>query len=99
MWTNGMAIAQESHRAAYGENHLGRLMDQTIEEAAELIAAIQQSRRGRASNIVEECADLYICVEFLRRVVDPSGHLFTQTVNEKIQVLQQRLDAMEMARK
>lgn len=59
--------AIEAHIKLLGPLHLEVSMRQTMEESAELTVKLLHWWRGRAKrpDIVEELADLYICMEFL----------------------------------
>lgn len=68
--TNGTEMAYETHKRVYGEQHHDRLVDQAIEEMAELTAKLVQQRRGRAVgnlDIIEEAIDVTLCLDFLLR--------------------------------
>lgn len=76
-WSEFVEKQYKEHQAIYGDNHMDRLYDQTIEEAAELIVAIQHLRRSRCKpiEVMGEYADLVMCVEFLLRTWQPVDNI------------------------
>lgn len=80
-----------AHKRFYGERHLERLVDQTIEEAAELIQALAKYKREvmhehrntiSTSRIVEEAADLTLCVNHFLRAVNYEAPAFETLVED-----------------
>jgi NTP pyrophosphatase (non-canonical NTP hydrolase) len=63
--TNGMLQAIYAHRRVWGENHEARAVDQTLEEMAELAIELLHRRRGRKSDILDEIADVLVCLDMV----------------------------------
>lgn len=60
-----LAEANRLHGLRHGKRNIDRLLDQTVEECAELQATIMQFARGRVGrgNIEKEMADVIICID------------------------------------
>lgn len=86
-------IAYEKHKQAHGEGHLNRLMDQTIEECAELQTALMHLRRGRISTeqVACESADVIFCIKFLMMTLCMDVAVDT-LIENNAENLSQRLD-------
>ena len=79
--TNSMDSAILAHRGCWKDEHMIRAMDQLIEEMAELIVEISHSRRGREHNILEEIADVELCLEIVKDSMGIKWH--PETEDEK----------------
>ena len=73
-------------------------LDQVIEEAAELIVAVNHYKRRRAGSlreVIEEMADMTIMLGQLLELLDDHRDEYTQVVDYKIQRLRERLLSYE----
>jgi NTP pyrophosphatase (non-canonical NTP hydrolase) len=68
-------------------------LDQAVEEFCELITAILHHKRGRASNIAEECADASIMLDQIKIMV--GDNLVEQFKHQKLQRLAVRLESVQ----
>ncbi len=75
-------------------------MNQTAEECAELIVAINHYRRGRIdiNDLMEEVADVYLMINQLM-LMDENGSSFEDWVEYKIKRVKERLDEAEVSPK
>jgi hypothetical protein len=62
-----IADAYALHMKHYDAAHYERVMDQLVEEMAELTTALMHERRGRRDRIDGELYQVLICAEFLMR--------------------------------
>lgn len=90
-----LAKANSLHKAINGDKNLARMVDQTVEECAELLAAMMQLRRGRGDTpkIIEEVADVMICLDAVLDEIS-SKREFNKTFTAKV-----RKYAKNMAKK
>jgi hypothetical protein len=85
--TDQVEDALWTHKLLWGDQHLNRVVDQLVEEMAELTKELLKYRRhGTRSSVIEarirgEMADVFQCMEFLGREVAMSREDVTERVN------------------
>lgn len=101
--TNSVLRAACVHRNYWGEEHGTRCAEQLIEEMAELTVEVSHYLRGRQANLVEEIADVEICLTLLKDalgLLGCSSHIparikeetYRRTMTEKAERLSRRLE-------
>jgi NTP pyrophosphatase (non-canonical NTP hydrolase) len=65
--THGARMGYMKHKDYWGEQHKARVVDQLIEEMAELTKELMKARRGgdNKSEILRELCDVLLCLEYL----------------------------------
>ena len=99
----------ELHREVHGVHHFSRLVDQAVEELAELTVALAHFQRGRCGtdHVVEEYTDVIICMDaimdaFIRdrakyKCEDCVANDLNHAMAYKLQRLKNRLTEMKRA--
>jgi len=66
---NEIDEAYRSHKRYWGVAHHGRILDQLVEESAELIQAIMKYKRREViyDRVEEGIADVLLCIDFFLR--------------------------------
>ena len=96
--SHGVEEAYRKHKEFYKDKQLSRLLDQTIEEAAEVIQAICKIRRSCGSNefdhLRDEVEDLILCIDFLSREIYPDEHaLHIKGTDKALELIQKLTEA------
>jgi len=74
---SGIDLALKKHSEVHGANSIQRIEEQLVEEACELVVQLMRVRRGRVTrlhgSVLEEIADVQICLEGLKWFAGISG--------------------------
>lgn len=99
MLTKKAADVYRHHTLVHGDKHRDRLIDQAIEEAAELIVALShyRSERCNTDRFAEEYADLRVCMEFLFKTVGVQDDFMKMAADVNLDRIQRGL--LEQTRK
>ena len=77
--------------------HYGEEIQSTVcmEECAELIQAISKAKRGKLDkeNMMEEIADVLICIEMLKQIYDIPDHFIEDWIKRKQERMLRRMEA------
>lgn len=65
-----------------------------MEECAELIQAISKTKRGKLDkeNMMEEIADVLICIEMLKQIYDIPDHFIEDWIKRKQERMMRRME-------
>lgn len=82
-----------THQDYWKLDHSDRVVDQLLQEMAELQKELLKDRLGRGdrAQIAKEMADVLLCLEFLGRDEDISRRLLRQMLNERAVLVHLRL--------
>ena len=76
--------------------HYGEEIQSTVcmEECAELIQAISKAKRGKpdADNMIEEIADVLICIEMLKQIYNIPDHFIEDWIERKQERMLRRME-------
>ena len=76
--------------------HYGEEIQSTVcmEECAELIQAISKAKRGKldVDNMIEEIADVLICVEILKQIYDIPDYSIENWIERKQERMARRME-------
>ena len=69
-----------------------------MEECAELIQAISKLRRGKGNyeNLAEECADVLICIDYLKQITHITDEEIQKWIDFKLDRALRRLVKLEL---
>jgi len=98
--TNGFLAALSTHKTYHRSKHRERYVDQLVEESAELVQALMKDRRGRGSRaaILDEVADLCICLEFLGQELKITNDELRTHCGKKLSKMDYELEKLRFAR-
>jgi NTP pyrophosphatase (non-canonical NTP hydrolase) len=80
------------HKQFWGHRHHARVVDQLIEEMAELTKELMKQRRGFSGRILDELSDVLICLLFVGQ--DEAGdHDVGEEIEERMMETVRRLSS------
>lgn len=112
--TNSAVSACMHHRNYWKDDHCQRAAEQLIEEMAELTVELSHKMRGRDHDVLQEIADVEICLIILKDSFgiklypDPTGNEeadrerelgYRRLMSEKADRLFERLEEMRLGRR